>query len=73
VKQVASARFGVTPRYLKRAEGLGVKIAQGSSPAKAGSCCIKSRASSLACATRSPAQLISPPPHRRLLIETWPS
>src|SRR5947207_15934803 len=29
VKQVASARFGVTPRYLKRADELEIKIAQG--------------------------------------------
>src|SRR6202030_2947528 len=32
VKQVASARFGVTPRYLKRADELEIKIAQGSKP-----------------------------------------
>src|SRR5256885_9139877 len=36
VKQVASARFGVTPRYLKRAEELEIKIAQGSKPGEGG-------------------------------------
>jgi len=38
VKQVASARFGVTPRYLKRADELEIKIAQGSKPGEGGSC-----------------------------------
>ena len=36
VKQVASARFGVTPRYLKRADELEIKIAQGSKPGEGG-------------------------------------
>src|SRR5256885_6481390 len=36
VKQVAPARFGVTPRYLKRAEELEIKIAQGSKPGEGG-------------------------------------
>src|SRR5581483_3592422 len=36
VKQVASARFGVTPQYLKRADELEIKIAQGSKPGEGG-------------------------------------
>src|SRR5213082_3598188 len=49
IKQVASARFGVTPRYLKRADELEIKIAQGSKPGEGG---------------QLPGmQLISPPPH----------
>src|SRR5260370_4957534 len=36
VKQVASARFGVTPRYLKRADELEITIAQGSKPGARG-------------------------------------
>ena len=37
VKQVASGRFGVTARYLSMADELEIKIAQGSSPARAAS------------------------------------
>ena len=38
VKQIASARFGVTSNYLSKAQELQIKIAQGAKPAKAGSC-----------------------------------
>jgi len=37
VKQVASARFGVTAEYLVHADELEIKIAQGANPAKAAS------------------------------------
>ena len=36
IKQVASARFGVTPEYLVRAEELEIKMAQGSKPGEGG-------------------------------------
>ncbi|MDQ4099232.1 MAG: glutamate synthase-related protein, partial [Chloroflexota bacterium] len=36
VKQVASGRFGVTARYLSKAEELEIKIAQGSKPGEGG-------------------------------------
>jgi glutamate synthase (NADPH/NADH) large chain len=38
IKQVASARFGVTPQYLVDAEVLQIKIAQGAKPARAANC-----------------------------------
>src|SRR4029079_4963611 len=36
IKQVASARFGVTPGYLRSADELQIKIAQGSKPGEGG-------------------------------------
>jgi glutamate synthase domain-containing protein 2/glutamate synthase domain-containing protein 3 len=36
VKQVASGRFGVTPRYLSKADELEIKISQGSKPGEGG-------------------------------------
>ncbi len=36
IKQVASARFGVTPQYLSLAEELEIKMAQGSKPGEGG-------------------------------------
>jgi glutamate synthase (ferredoxin) len=36
IKQVASARFGVTPAYLAHAEELQIKVAQGSKPGEGG-------------------------------------
>ncbi len=36
IKQVASARFGVTPEYLASAEELQIKMAQGSKPGEGG-------------------------------------
>ena len=36
IKQVASARFGVTPAYLASAEELQIKMAQGSKPGEGG-------------------------------------
>ena len=65
VKQVASARFGVTPRYLKRAEELEIKIAQGSKPGEGGQL-PGIKVTSLIARLRHAQpgmQLISPPPH----------
>jgi len=65
VKQVASGRFGVTPRYLKRAEELEIKIAQGSKPGEGGQL-PGVKVTSLIARLRhaqTGMQLISPPPH----------
>src|SRR5690242_20526770 len=65
VKQVASARFGVTPKYLKRAEELEIKIAQGSKPGEGGQL-PGLKVTSLIARLRHAQpgmQLISPPPH----------
>ena len=65
VKQVASARFGVTPSYLKRAEELEIKIAQGSKPGEGGQL-PGLKVTSLIARLRHAQpgmQLISPPPH----------
>ena len=65
VKQVASARFGVTPRYLKRADELEIKIAQGSKPGEGGQL-PGLKVTNLIARLRHAQpgmQLISPPPH----------
>jgi glutamate synthase (NADPH/NADH) large chain/glutamate synthase (ferredoxin) len=65
VKQVASARFGVTPRYLKRADELEIKIAQGSKPGEGGQL-PGLKVTDLIARLRHAQpgqQLISPPPH----------
>src|SRR3989454_4456452 len=65
VKQVASARFGVTPRYLKRADELEIKIAQGSKPGEGGQL-PGLKVTSLIARLRHAVPgipLISPPPH----------
>src|SRR6202049_1553917 len=65
VKQVASARFGVTPRYLKRADELEIKIAQGSKPGEGGQL-PGMKVTNLIARLRHAQpgqQLISPPPH----------
>ena len=65
VKQVASARFGVTPRYLKRADELEIKIAQGSKPGEGGQLPGMKVTSMIARLRHAQPgqQLISPPPH----------
>ena len=65
IKQVASARFGVTPRYLKRADELEIKIAQGSKPGEGGQLpAIKVTNLIARLRHAQPGQqLISPPPH----------
>ena len=65
IKQVASARFGVTPDYLRRAEELEIKIAQGSKPGEGGQL-PGLKVTSLIARLRHAQegqQLISPPPH----------
>jgi len=65
IKQVASARFGVTPRYLLRADELEIKIAQGSKPGEGGQLPGVKVTSVIARLRHAQAgqQLISPPPH----------
>ena len=65
IKQVASARFGVTPTYLINAEQLEIKMAQGSKPGEGGH--IPGHKVNAEIAKNRYAQvgvtLISPPPH----------
>jgi glutamate synthase (ferredoxin) len=65
IKQVASARFGVTATYLARAEQLEIKISQGSKPGEGGQLPSKKVTPLIASLRRAqPGQsLISPPPH----------
>ncbi len=65
IKQVASARFGVTTEYLVRADELEIKIAQGSKPGEGGQLPghkVTELIARLRHATPGVA-LISPPPH----------
>jgi glutamate synthase domain-containing protein 2/glutamate synthase domain-containing protein 3 len=65
IKQVASARFGVTPGYLASAEELQIKMAQGSKPGEGGQ--LPGHKVSVEIArlrhTEPGVTLISPPPH----------
>ena len=65
IKQVASARFGVTVEYLARADQLEIKIAQGSKPGEGGQLPARKATAEIAVLRRAqPGQaLISPPPH----------
>ena len=65
IKQVASARFGVTAEYLARAEEIEIKMAQGSKPGEGGQLPpIKVTAFIARLRHTSPGvALISPPPH----------
>jgi glutamate synthase domain-containing protein 2/glutamate synthase domain-containing protein 1 len=65
IKQVASARFGVTPEYLRRADELEIKIAQGSKPGEGGQLPGIKVTEMIARLRHAQAgqQLISPPPH----------
>ena len=65
IKQVASARFGVTADYLVSAEELQIKMAQGSKPGEGGQLPGHKVAPHIARLRHSPegATLISPPPH----------
>ncbi len=65
IKQVASARFGVTPGYLRRADELEIKIAQGSKPGEGGQLPSAKVTALIAKLrhTQQGIQLISPPPH----------
>ncbi|MDX6401474.1 MAG: hypothetical protein QOF27_2080, partial [Gaiellaceae bacterium] len=65
IKQVASARFGVTPEYLAYADELQIKIAQGSKPGEGGQLPGHKVTEEIARLrhTRAGIELISPPPH----------
>ena len=65
IKQVASARFGVTPEYLAMSEELEIKIAQGSKPGEGGHLPGHKVATHIAHIRHSQPgiTLISPPPH----------
>ncbi len=65
IKQVASARFGVTPEYLMSAKQLDIKIAQGAKPGEGGQLPGKKVSPYIAMLRRSKpgVTLISPPPH----------
>ncbi len=65
IKQVASARFGVTARYLARAEQLEIKIAQGSKPGEGGQLPAAKATAFIAALRRGRpgVTMISPPPH----------
>ncbi|MGA7918795.1 MAG: glutamate synthase large subunit [Candidatus Acidiferrales bacterium] len=65
VKQVASARFGVTAEYLCRADELEIKMAQGSKPGEGGQLPAIKVNSYIARLRHAVAgmSLISPPPH----------
>jgi glutamate synthase (NADPH/NADH) large chain/glutamate synthase (ferredoxin) len=65
IKQVASARFGVTTEYLARAEELEIKIVQGAKPGEGGQL-PSHKVTELIARLRHAVpgiQLISPPPH----------
>jgi glutamate synthase domain-containing protein 2/glutamate synthase domain-containing protein 1/glutamate synthase domain-containing protein 3 len=65
VKQVASARFGVTTEYLTRAEELEIKIVQGAKPGEGGQLPAHKVTELIARLRHAVTgiQLISPPPH----------
>jgi glutamate synthase (ferredoxin) len=65
IKQVASGRFGVTPAYLRSAEELQIKIAQGAKPGEGGQLPGHKVSSEIAELrhTEPGIALISPPPH----------
>jgi len=65
VKQVASARFGVTPEYLVQADELEIKIAQGAKPGEGGQLPASKVTAYIARLRHASPNmsLISPPPH----------
>ncbi|HXG65573.1 MAG TPA: glutamate synthase-related protein, partial [Blastocatellia bacterium] len=65
IKQVASARFGVTPEYLTSADELEIKISQGSKPGEGGQLPGHKVTAEIAALRHSVpgVTLISPPPH----------
>jgi glutamate synthase domain-containing protein 2/glutamate synthase domain-containing protein 1/glutamate synthase domain-containing protein 3 len=65
IKQIASARFGVTPEYAAFAEELQIKIAQGSKPGEGGQLPGHKVTAEIAALrhTQPGIELISPPPH----------
>lgn len=65
IRQVASARFGVTPEYLATAEQLEIKVAQGAKPGEGGQLPAHKVSDYIAKLRRTEKgiTLISPPPH----------
>ncbi|CAO2822299.1 unnamed protein product [Amaranthus hypochondriacus] len=65
IKQVASGRFGVTPKFLVNADQLEIKIAQGAKPGEGGQLPGKKVSAYIARLRNSKpgVPLISPPPH----------
>ena len=65
IKQVASARFGVTATYLARADQLEIKVSQGSKPGEGGQLPGRKATAYIAALRRGQAgqSYISPPPH----------
>src|SRR5919202_4020993 len=65
IKQIASARFGVTPEYVAFASELQIKIAQGSKPGEGGQLPAHKVTPEIARLRHTPTgvPLISPPPH----------
>ena len=64
VKQIASARFGVTVDYLNNANEIEIKIAQGAKPGEGGQLPGFKVTEEIARLRHSPGvTLISPPPH----------
>ena len=65
IRQVASARFGVTTQYLATADELQIKMAQGSKPGEGGQLPGKKAVEHIARVRHAPVgvTLISPPPH----------
>jgi len=65
IKQVASARFGVTPAYLVSADEIEIKMAQGSKPGEGGQLPGHKVTAEIAALRHSTpgGTLISPPPH----------
>jgi glutamate synthase (ferredoxin) len=65
IRQIASGRFGVTPEYLKSADQLEIKIAQGAKPGEGGQLPGHKVSAYIAALRRSKpgVSLISPPPH----------
>jgi glutamate synthase domain-containing protein 2/glutamate synthase domain-containing protein 1/glutamate synthase domain-containing protein 3 len=65
IKQIASARFGVTPAYILSADELEIKMAQGSKPGEGGQLPGHKVSAEIAQIRRSQSgvTLISPPPH----------
>jgi glutamate synthase (NADPH/NADH) large chain len=65
IKQVASGRFGVTPAYLRSADELQIKVAQGAKPGEGGQlpgAKVNTMIATLRHTTEG-VTLISPPPH----------
>ena len=65
IKQIASGRFGVTPEYLRSAEEIQIKVAQGAKPGEGGQLPGAKVTALIAKLryTKPGVTLISPPPH----------